>query len=67
VIKLLISDFDLGIGVFRIGDLLNPENTNSKFKITNRSFYHQLVISNFSSLFKDPVDGVSGAFLQTPS
>ena len=28
----------------------NPENTNSEFKIINWVFYHQLVISTFSSL-----------------
>ena len=37
VIKLPIDDFELEIGVF-------------KFKITNWSFYHQLVIPTFSSL-----------------
>ena len=30
----------------------NPKNTNSQFKITNWPFYHQLVISTFSSLVK---------------
>ena len=37
----------LGLG---IGDFSNPRNTNSQFIITNWSFYHQLVISTFSSL-----------------
>ena len=54
MIKLPIGDFELGIGAFRIGDweFPNPENTNFLFKITNWSFYHQLVISAFNSLIK---------------
>ena len=36
----------LGLGN---GDFPNLKNTNSQFKITNWSFYHQLVISTFSS------------------
>ena len=52
VIKLPIGDLFwglifLGLG---IGDFLNPENTNSKFKIINWLFYHQLVIFTFTSL-----------------
>ena len=56
VIKMPIDDFELGIGVFRIRDwrtespFPKPKHTNPQFKITNWSFYHHLVISNFSSL-----------------
>ena len=56
VIKLSIGDLGLGIGVLELGILdWNPQspivkNTNPKFKITMWSFYHQLVISTFSSL-----------------
>ena len=49
VIKQTIGDFELRIGVFKIGDR-RFKNTNPKFKITNFSFYHQFVISTFSSL-----------------
>ena len=48
--KLLISDFEWAIGVLRIGDFPNPKNTNSQIEFINWSFYHQLVISTFSSL-----------------
>ena len=34
VIKLPIGDFELGIGVFWIGDFQNPKNTNPQLKIT---------------------------------
>ena len=37
----------LGLG---IGDFPNPKNTNYQLKITNMSFYHQVVISISSSL-----------------
>ena len=56
VIKLPIGDFELGLGVFRIGDwglksqIPNPKNTNSQFKMTNWQFYHYSVIFTFSSL-----------------
>ena len=55
VIKLPIADFELGIGVFRIGDqgfkspIPNPKNPIPRFKITNWSFYHPLVIYTLSS------------------
>ena len=47
-----MGDFDLRIAVFRIRDwdFPNPENTNSKFKITDCSVYHQLLNSSFISL-----------------
>ena len=58
LIKLPIGDFELGIGVFQnyqfvilspISDLIN---TNPQFKMTNWSFYHQLLIYTFSSWIK---------------
>ena len=51
MIKWPIGDFVLGIGVFRIGDFLNPENTITKFQnhqlvilSSTKSGKHQLVI-----------------------
>ena len=56
VIKLPIGDFELEIRVFWIREwgfkshIFNPKKTNPQIKITNWSFYHQLVIFIFSSL-----------------
>ena len=79
VIKLPIGDFELGIGVFRIGDrgfkstIPNPQNTNTQIKIINWQFYHHLVIFTFSSLLwyhcyyphwlKDDLSPVCGIFI----
>ena len=47
--KMTIWFFELGIGVFSIGDwglkspISIPKNINPKFKIVNRQFYHHLV------------------------
>ena len=55
-IKLPVVDFELRIIVFMIRDwgfkspIPFPKNTYPQFKITNWSFYHQLVISTISSL-----------------
>ena len=60
MIKLPISDFEMGIGVFQnhklviyspIGDF---EKHQPQFKITYWSFYHQLVNLIFSSLVIAP-------------
>ena len=57
VIKLPIGDFELEIGLLRIRDLgfnsQSPILKLPKFQITNRSFYHQLVISTFGLLCND--------------
>ena len=52
MIKCLIGDFELGIGVIK-SPIPNPKNTKPQFKITKWVLYDQLVISTFSSLLFD--------------
>ena len=50
-LQLVILIWGLVFLGLRIGDFPNPKNINSKSMFSNWSFYHQLVISTFSSLY----------------
>ena len=49
MIKLQIGDFEVEIGVLK-SPIHNLKIAKPQFKITKLVLYHQLVISNFSSL-----------------